>query len=554
MTGSFRQRMASLHTWAGLLVCWLLLLMFTSGTASYFRDEINLWMKPELHGAAMRPASATQAGIAAVQVLQQRAAQAKHWFITLPTARTPYSRATWSGPDGKLHTALIDPATGAELPAARDTHAGAFLSRLHFDLHYVPPQTGRWIAGLCAMVLLVSLVSGVIIHRRIFRDFFTFRPGKGARSWQDAHNAAGVFALPFHLMITYTGLVTLMFMVMPSAGQAVYKDDKGALLSEIHPSVGKPAKAAGVPAPLAPIGPVLDQAQRHWHGRAAGTIGIANPNDVNARISVTRAAGGDLSNKQPAMQFDGASGALLATKGDDASAAQGTTVPATKGGGVGTGMAQGSAVPASSADTTSMALATHGVLYGLHIARFAEPLLRWLFFISGLAGTAMVATGALLWAAKRQRQSGAGARLVHGLNIGCIAGLPIAYGAYFWANRLLPLELAQRADREVAVFFAAWGAALLLAQWRPGRAMWRWQLACGALLLGGLPVLNAVTTSTHALAVITRHAAPLSVAAFDMTVLALGASLAVAAARLGRQPKRTPETLAPLSAMREVSK
>lgn len=520
MNGTFRQRMASLHTWAGLLVCWLLLLMFTSGTASYFRDEINLWMKPELHGAAMQPASVTRAGETAVQVLQRRAAQAKHWFITLPTARTPYSRATWSGPDGKLHTALIDPATGAELPSARDTHAGAFLSRLHFDLYYVPPQTGRWIAGLCAMVLLVSLVSGVITHRRIFRDFFTFRPGKGARSWQDAHNAVGVFALPFHLMITYTGLVTLMFMYMPSAGQVVYKDDKGALLSDIHPSVGKPAKAAGVHAPLAPVGPVLEQARRHWQGRAAGSISIANPNDAHARITVTRAAGGDLSNKQPAMQFDGASGAQLAASGDAASAA----------------------------------LATHGVLYGLHIARFAEPLLRWLFFISGLAGTAMVATGALLWAAKRQRQSGAGARLVHGLNIGCIAGLPIAYGAYFWANRLLPQELAQRADRETAVFFAAWGAALLLAQWRQGRAMWRWQLACGALLLGGLPILNAVTTNTHALAVITRHAAPLSVAAFDMTVLALGALLAVAAVRLGRKPKRKPETLAPLLAMREVSK
>ena len=32
----------------------------------------------------------------------------------------------------------------------------------------------------------------------------------------------GVLALPFHLMITYTGLVTLMFMYMPWGAQAVY--------------------------------------------------------------------------------------------------------------------------------------------------------------------------------------------------------------------------------------------------------------------------------------------------------------------------------------------
>ena len=190
----------------------------------------------------------------------------------------------------------------------------------------------------------------------------------------------------------------------------------------------------------------------------------------------------------------------------------------------------------------------------MHIARFAEPLLRWLFFVSGLAGGAMVATGALLWGAKRQRRGGFGARLVHGLNIGCIAGLPVAYGAYFWANRLLPLDLAQRADREVAVFFAAWGAALLLAQWRPGRAMWRWQLACGALLLGGVPLLNALTTETHALAALLRHTAPLAVAAFDATTLALGVLLALAALRLGRKRPQRVETLAPLSTMQEISK
>ena len=42
MKESFRQSMAWLHTWSGLLVCWILFLVFTAGTASYFRDEISL--------------------------------------------------------------------------------------------------------------------------------------------------------------------------------------------------------------------------------------------------------------------------------------------------------------------------------------------------------------------------------------------------------------------------------------------------------------------------------------------------------------------------------
>ena len=319
-----------------------------------------------------------------------------------------------------------------------------------------------------------------------------------------------MLALPYHLMITYTGLVTLMFLYMPAATQAVYQGDREAMNAEVFPSAGKPVKPAGVQAPLAAIRPIVEQAERHWDGRAAGGISVTSPNDANARISVTRAAGRELSNKQPAMQFDGASGALLTQVGDDPTGAA----------------------------------ATHGVMYGLHIARFAGPLLRAFFFISGLAGCAMVATGALLWAVKsRQRQAktlkaggkvGFGTRLVEALNLGAIAGLPIAYGAYFWANRLVPVGVEKRPETEIAWFFAAWGAAMVLAQIRPDRLMWRLQLGAGALLLMGIPVLNVFTTSSHLGVTMLQSRGPVAVAGFDLTVFALGLLLAYAAHRLGR--------------------
>ena len=40
--------------------------------------------------------------------------------------------------------------------------------------------------------------------------------------------------------------------------------------------------------------------------------------------------------------------------------------------------------------------------YGLHIGHFAGPTLRWLYFICGLAGTAMIGTGLVIWLGKRQ--------------------------------------------------------------------------------------------------------------------------------------------------------
>lgn len=44
MKESFRQCMAWLHTWTGLVMGWVLLFVFITGTAGYVRPELNRWM------------------------------------------------------------------------------------------------------------------------------------------------------------------------------------------------------------------------------------------------------------------------------------------------------------------------------------------------------------------------------------------------------------------------------------------------------------------------------------------------------------------------------
>lgn len=510
MREGFRQSMAWLHTWSGLLVCWVLFLVFAAGTSAYYRDEISMWMKPELQAATASPVSHVQAAQNAVRALQQKAPDATRWFIALPDERTPTMRIGWTPravpgeKPPKFQSAILDPATGATMPAVRETNGGEFLYRLHFDLHYMPARTARWIIGFCAMFMLVAIISGVITHKRIFKDFFTFRPKKGQRSWLDAHNAVGVLALPYHLMITYTGLITLMFMYMPVGVQTVYNGDQKAFIADVFPSAQN-RSPAGKPAALAPIAPMLEQAEQRWQSDAT-RLTINNPGDANATVTVTRQYEKRLSYLQPAMHFNGTTGELISSHGDTAS-----------------GTAE-----------------TRGVLYGLHIAHFADPLLRFLFFVCGLAGCAMVATGALLWAVKRRQNqakaiaAGArpsfGLRLVEGMNIGVIAGLPIAFAAYFWANRLLPIGLANRPDIEIRCFFIAWAIALSCAHVCPSRRMWQWMLAFGGFLFMALPVLNALTTEVH-LGVTLLHG-PLVFAGFDVMVLLLGSGLAYAAWRL----------------------
>jgi len=516
MKNGFRQSMAWLHTWTGLLVGWLLLLIFMAGTASYYREEISRWMRPELPRSTVSNEVAAERAIA---FLQHKAPQAESWNVTLPDPRNPAMRMFWRNPEsmvkppaegekrrrrggGRFGDATVDPGTGEEV-AARETRGGDFFYRLHFDLHYIPVYWARYLVGFCAMFMLVAIITGVITHKKIFKDFFTFRKDKGLRSWLDFHNVSAVMALPYHAMITYTGIVTLMFMYLPWGVNVAYPKDEDAFFSEAFARLADIETPSEGTATALPIQQLLDSARAEWKGAQVSGFTLYHPGAANAVIDVYQRDGKRLSVDTPSLRYDAVSGALI------------------------------EASPLSGGATQ-----TRGVMYGLHLARFADWGLRALFFLSGLIGCLMVASGVVLWAVKERPKHaksgkiGFGLRLVDALNIGAVAGLPIAFAAYFWGNRLLPVQMAERSDAEVNVFFYAWGAALLAAFLWPKRLMWAWQLYVGAAMFLLIPVINALTTHAH-LGVTLRNG-DWVLAGFDLMMLAFGAVLAYCALRMQR--------------------
>ncbi|MNP10265.1 hypothetical protein D3C76_1024080 [compost metagenome] len=178
---------------------------------------------------------------------------------------------------------------------------------------------------------------------------------------------------------------------------------------------------------------------------------------------------------------------------------------------------------------------------GLHMGNFAGPWLRWLYFVFGVAGTAVIGTGLVMWLGKRQLKHAKSERvpgelrLVEVLNIASMSGLMLAVAGFFWANRLIPALQQGRAEWEVNTFFLVWALALVHAVLRPGRKAWAEQLALGALAFALLPLLNALTTGQgldHSLRV-----GDWPMAGFDLTALATGLFLAWAASKMLRPPK-----------------
>lgn len=520
--GGWRQTMAWLHTWTGLLAGWLLLVMCLTGSAAYYRDEISLWMQPAWHAGVAARATADgqqQAARQALAHLQHTAPQAASWIIDLPQPRKPYTDISWTSargqelgpgagrPGGNFESATLDGA-GRLLPAARETRGGGFFAVFHFTLHYLPVRWGRWITSIATMMMLVALVSGVITHRRFFADFFTFRPGKGQRSWLDAHNALAVLALPYHAMICYSGLVTLMLLTMPAAVNQLYPDNRGDFVRAALPQAPPLVAASGKPALLADTGPVLEQAYARWDGGLATRLTVQRPNDAAARYIVQRDEAERLSSERQSLVFDGVAGTVI------------------DGGG-----ARSSAAPSSAAASASAQ--TRNTLVGLHLGHFADPLLRALLFACGLGACALMGTGVLLWTVKARLRPRppAGLRLAESLNLVTLAALPAAMAGYFWLNRLLPDDMTRRAAAEIDGFFMLWGVLAVAALVWPSRRMWMVQLLLGAALFAALPVLNLVTAPADA------HVALLDigtgiVAATDAGLLMCGALLGWAGWRL----------------------
>lgn len=528
-----RQSMSWLHTWSGLLLGWLLYAVFFTGTLSYFVDEIDDWMRPELH------ASVPQAGAAekAFSTLQTLAPGASNWSVQLPSARQTAVEVSWrpeGAPPGRegIRRAHLDAGTGEVLPV-RETRGGSFLYRFHFELYAMPRIWGRWIVGIATMVMLVAIISGVITHKKIFTDFFTFRPRKGQRSWLDAHNATAVLALPFHIVITFSGLLLLMTMLMPWGAQAVYDgqpqrfnaERRGMPMGAPNGERGEGRQARSTPAPLAPIAPILAAAQAEYPGLVVGSISVQHPQTDRATVEL-RAQGSDslLLNRGMGQRlvFDGVTGA----------------------------MTSGQPVRPPSAVSAVM-----NSMVSVHLGRFADPAVRWLLFLSGVVGTAMAATGLVLWVVKRQperRKLGftpRGHRLVEVLNVAAVAGLSVAVATYFWANRCVPVDVLERSSVEIRCFFIAWAASLLHAAVRPHARAWLEQMLLAAIGFALLPWLNAWTGGAGL-----WHTLPQgqwSIAGFDLMMLALAALHAVVARRLWLRlqgtavPQRAARSVAP---------
>ena len=454
MHKSIRQSMAWLHSWTGLIFGWLVFAIFLMGSLSYYRHEINLWMQPALAQYEVKQDIAIKT---AYQYLQENAPDAKSWYLTVATPESPVNTMYWEKADGGYGNATLDANTGKELQLSA-TLGGDFFYRFHYQLFGIPIIVGRLVVCLAAFIMLIALVSGIITHKKIFTDFFTLRTFKSQRSWLDFHNISSVVALPFFLTITFTGLAIFFYLYLPWGMQKLYPENPYQYFTEIRTKTVLENQSIQ-PAQNLAIDKLLNQVQQSWGDQPLSTISVKNPNTNQAQITFIQQEDRSITRNQAQITLNASTGKVLE----------------------------------DTRNNSPIATLNAGV-YGLHMATFAQPLLRLGFFFSGILGCVMIASGLLLWSLKRQIQNKNskfhfGYYLVDRLNVAAFVGLPCATVAYLSANRLFTVT-STTINYEIYSFFLVWLISLIIALFTKKQHLWRTQLCVFIMLSLALPILN----------------------------------------------------------------
>ncbi|WP_334119704.1 PepSY-associated TM helix domain-containing protein [Limnobacter sp.] len=437
MTPSIRQHMAWFHTWFGLVIGFLLFSVFWTGTLTVFDKEFDRWMHPESRSVQSPCCSLTPAQLETVLLkVHALAPESANLRVRLPTARTPMPSVRITEPNNNLTTYHIDPDTGKAVPGEHTLGGTGFFFPFHYKFNIAWMNVGYYMLGIAGLAMLTLLVSGAVLHRKLLAEFFLFRPKKHkVRSLLDLHNLSSVVALPFYIVMTFSGLLILFSIYFQWATLTAFDGNKAASQKAMSGFINLPPSGfvenkSQQLAALKSIPALVQAREAAWSAAlgepaTADAINIRNLGDSNALLEIRRVF------PERSIGMSTHADTLLLHTGELLHAHEPKPVKSF----------------------------THWI-NGLHFIQFDHAALRVLYVIGGLLGCVMIHTGFLFWLESRKvrhhKRKLPGFTVVQALAVGGTLGMMIATAAFLVANQLIPHHVANRATLETNVFYGVW--------------------------------------------------------------------------------------------------
>lgn len=377
--------MVAVHGWSGIVLGLILYAVVLTGTAAVFAEEIGTWSAGHTSttSAFERPIGQS------IQALGNGTPSKYHEGVDLfevgdhdlgaffhrheiDTDGELISRGVFYRIDGNGQVVHRQSGTGEEVFGPRNDDAlSHFLVDTHVRLH-LPDPWGLLLTGILGLAMLVAAISGLLIHRHLFKDIFTLRRNANPVLFnRDRHSVAGTWSLPFALILAFTGSFFSFFgtVGVPIVAMAAFGGDVQALNNNVF---GNPGKADPRPAPTSGIDRITRDAIERT-GEIPTFITIENFARADAKVTTFHPPeeGGVL---PISLLYDGASGQFEQVK------------PL-----IGTKPSAGGTLA--------------GIMSPLHFGNFAGMLSKAVWFGLGFAMCYVTLTGLRLWVVRRARES-----------------------------------------------------------------------------------------------------------------------------------------------------
>lgn len=523
------KKLYKLHAWVGIVTGILLFVIaFTGAVAVFARPELKIWANQQIRGPLntnpvhiqqVIQAHANEVGPAYHDEVQIQLAGAR----SSSTLRVMYEghftqedgAETHEGFVYEFHPKTLEKVNATDIETFFNESAydmAIFIAKFHADLHFGRPL-GLILTGLLGLTLMVSIVTGILVHRKKLRQLFTFRPKKSfSLLLNDGHKVMGVWGVAFHSILAFTGafLGLATVILVPAAAYVSFGGDQEKLIETFTATKAPVISNIEKPTQLAEI---LTTTEKTMPALKVTRLTIMGYGDKNALVYVFGEGDEHLGGRT--LIFEGATAKLIKVQSNF-------------------GRLDG---------VTGKIL---DAMFPLHFGNFAGVFVKAVWAWLGLAMSLLPISGIMLWIERGlSSQNAAHSKKTYTtmgrLLTGSCGGIVLAVSLLFPTQLLLNEYASIQSHTPVlfSVFFATWGLAAVISLMFQARSSVRVLGYMIALSLLSVMPLDALFTNNHLFNVLkTQHFVSVSV---DVTLFVLGVLMLIA---LQKHIARPPVTLA----------
>jgi len=466
-----------LHTVSGIVLSVLLFVIFFAGSFSFFRDEIVNWERNKSVNVSKDLNLNVDYALKVINdtiPLQGRdIAFERHFDERRVSVRISPSKDSLFTEAGKnQHFFYMDYETYQTSGYVDSYSLGEFLYRLHF-LAQIPYPAGYYLSGFSALFLIFVLLTGILIHwKKIFSNFFVFRPGKKLKTaWTDAHTVLGTIGLPFQIVYAVTGAFFMIkILLLAPLLVGLYDGDEDKIYKDLGYTDSTYAYQYASLNELPQINAMIAKTKSKWQDFEVSHLHIQNYGDEGMHVELE----GSIPQK---IKYIGIGSVVYEAKTSAIEEEEDPYKPA------------------------SYLASVKDLMYRLHFGDYAGYTLKFASFLLGLLSCVVIISGIMVWLearnkkhiSERKRKSN---KIVGNIYLAiCLSMFPVtAYS--FIAVKLLNLDNEPGRQTTIyAIYFTVWLAlALVFSLKRDNRFTNKYSILSGGILALLIPIANGIVS------------------------------------------------------------